>query len=57
MDGLEWRTLIDGNREDPVLLNTITGQCIDPMKLVWSKVRAGEKVDLKAAYMEAVEEG
>lgn len=57
MDGLEWRTLIDGNREDPVLLNTTTGQCIDPMKLVWSKVRAGEKVDLKAAYMEAVEEG
>lgn len=55
MDGLEWRTLIDGNREAPVLLNLSTGQYIDPMKLVWSKVRAGEKVDLKAAYGEAMD--
>lgn len=50
MDGLEWRTLIDGNREAPVLLNTITDQWIDPMKLVWSKVKSGEKVNLAEAY-------
>ena len=50
MDGLEWRTLIDGNREAPVLLNIATGRWIDPMKLVWSKVKAGEKVDLAEAY-------
>ena len=49
-DGMEWRTLIDGNREAPVLLNTATGQWVDPMKLAWSKVKAGEKVNLAEAY-------
>ena len=53
VDGLEWRTLIDGNREVPVLLNTATGQWIDPMKLAWSKVKAGEKVNLAEAYCNA----
>lgn len=45
-DGWEWRTLIDGNREAPVLQHVQTGEVIDPMKLVWSKVKAGEKVVL-----------
>ena len=53
VDGLEWRTLIDGNREVPVLLNTATGQWTDPMKLAWSKVKAGEKVNLAEAYCNA----
>ena len=50
VDGLEWRTLIDGNREAPVLMNVVTGRWIDPMKLTWSKVKAGETVDLPASY-------
>lgn len=50
VDGMEWRTLVDGNREAPVLLNTATGEWIDPMKLVWSKVKAGNKVDLPETY-------
>lgn len=50
VDGMEWRTLIDGNREAPVLLNTATGEWIDPMKLVWSKVKAGAKVELAETY-------
>lgn len=50
VDGMEWRTLVDGNREAPVLLNTATGEWTDPMKLVWSKVKAGEKVDLPETY-------
>lgn len=50
VDNMEWRTLIDGNREAPVLLNTSTGARIDPMKLVWSKVKAGDKVNLSEAY-------
>lgn len=53
LDGLEWRTLVDGNREAPVLLNVATGHWADPMKLVWSKVKAGEKVDLFEAYLSA----
>lgn len=49
-DGLEWRTLVDGNREAPVLLQVDTDVLIDPMKLVWSKVRLREAIDLSAIY-------
>lgn len=44
VDGMEWMTLIDGNREAPVL--RYEGEVIDPMKLVWSKIKAGEKCNL-----------
>lgn len=50
VDGMEWRTLVDGNREAPVLLNVETCAMIDPMKLVWSKVKAGEACDLVETY-------
>ena len=50
VDGVEWRTLVDGNREAPVLLNIADGTIIDPMKLVWSKVKAGEACDLVETY-------
>mgnify|MGYP002579646376 CR=1 FL=1 len=50
VDGLEWMTLIDGNREAPVLQNLTTGEWIDPMKLVWSKVKAGEPCNLVETY-------
>ncbi|MDR0940029.1 MAG: DUF3805 domain-containing protein [Mediterranea sp.] len=52
VEGMEWRTLIDGNREAPVLL--YKGETIDPMKLVWSKVKAGEHPDLAQAYRETL---
>lgn len=55
IDGLEWRTLIDGNREAPVLLRVETYEWIDPMKLVWSKVKAGEEVKLAQAYEESIQ--
>ena len=50
VDGMEWQTLIDGNREAPILLNTNTGTWIDPMKLVWSKVKAGESCNVVETY-------
>lgn len=37
VDGMEWMTLIDGNREAPVL--RYKEEVIDPMQLVWSKVK------------------
>ena len=49
-DGMEWRTLMDGNREAPVLLDTSTGRWADPMKLVWSRVKAGRPCRLEDAY-------
>lgn len=55
VDGMEWCTLIDGNREAPILQNTTTGTWIDPMKLVWSKVKAGEPCNLVDAYKEMFE--
>ncbi|MBR6539271.1 MAG: DUF3806 domain-containing protein, partial [Bacteroides sp.] len=48
VDGMEWGTLMDGNREAPVLM--YNGQCIDPMKLVWSKVKNAEPIDLVEIY-------
>lgn len=50
VEGFEWRTLIDGNREAPVLVNVADGAMIDPMKLVWSKVKAGEACYLAEIY-------
>lgn len=50
VDGLEWMTLMDGNREAPVLQNRATGAWIDPMKLVWSRVKAGEPCLLAETY-------
>lgn len=54
VDGLEWRTLVDGNREAPVLLHLATGTLTDPMKLAWSKVKAGEPCRLEESYKEVV---
>lgn len=52
VDGVEWRTLIDGNREAPVLLHIESGEWIDPMKLAWSKVKAGKTCNLIETYQE-----
>ena len=49
-DGWEWCTLVDGNREAPVLQCVETRQVVDPMKLVWSRVKAGETVRLQEIY-------
>ena len=50
VEGFEWRTLIDGNREAPVLVNVADGAMIDPLTLVWSKVKAGEACYLAEIY-------
>lgn len=55
VDGWEWRTLVDGNREAPILQHATTGHLLDPMKLVWSKVKAGQPCDLLQAYQEMLE--
>lgn len=50
LDGYEWRTLVDGNREAPVLQHTADGKVIDPLRLVWSRVKAGEEIDLEKIF-------
>lgn len=54
-DGMEWCTLIDGNREVPVLVNPQNQKTADPMKLIWSKVRKGETCDVESAYDELID--
>lgn len=52
VDGMEWKTLIDGNREAPVLL--YKGRMIDPMKMAWSRIKAGESCNVVEAYHSAL---
>lgn len=54
LEGMEWMTLIDGNREAPVLLHAETGKQIDPLRLVWSKIKAGETCHVEETYKNAL---
>ena len=53
VDGMEWKTLIDGNREAPVL--QYKDRIIDPMKLAWSKVKAGEPCNVIEEYKKCLD--
>ncbi|MEQ3106342.1 DUF3805 domain-containing protein [Bacteroides salyersiae] len=52
-EGFEWMTLIDGNREVPVLQYK-DGKLIDPLKLFWSKVKNDETCDVEEVFKSAV---
>ncbi|MBP6065549.1 MAG: DUF3805 domain-containing protein [Bacteroides sp.] len=54
VEGMEWMTLIDGNREAPVLHYKETEKVIDPLRLVWSKIKAGETCNVEEAYKNAL---
>lgn len=49
-EGFEWKTLIDGDREAPVLMRLANGEIIDPLHLVWSKVKRDQQVDLEEVF-------
>lgn len=53
IDNVQWMTLIDGNREAPILQFS-DGRIVDPMKLVWSKIKASEACDIIATYQAAL---
>jgi hypothetical protein len=55
-DGWVWKSLIDGNREAPVLQRETDGRVADPMSLVWSKIKRGQTVDLAETYRQLTEE-
>lgn len=54
IDGMEWMTLVDGNREVPVL--RYNNRMIDPMKLTWSKIKAGQQCNVIEAYQNALKD-
>ena len=49
---MEWKTLVDGNREAPVL--QYEDRIIDPMKLAWSKVKAGGPCNVIEEYKSVI---
>lgn len=55
VDGWEWMTLVDGNREAPVLRYRDSEIVVDPMSLVWSKVKRGNPCDVVAEYKQILE--
>lgn len=50
MDGMDWVTSINGSHEEPALRFEDSDIVIMPFELIWSKVKKGEAVDLKAEY-------
>lgn len=54
VEGMEWMTLIDGNREVPVLQYSQSTQLIDPLKIAWSHIKASEPCHLAQAYQDAL---
>lgn len=48
-EGIEWKSLIDGNREVPVLQYK-NGLIVDPMKLTWDGAKDGEGCNLEEMY-------
>lgn len=54
VEGMEWMTLVDGNREVPVLYYKEMDKVIDPMKLIWSKVKAGEHCQVAEEYKKVI---
>lgn len=50
MDGMDWVTVIDGQKEFPALRFAGTELMVYPLSLIWEKVRRGEICDLKAEY-------
>lgn len=50
MDGMEWVTVIDGKEEYPVLQFANSDMLVNPVALVWEKVRKKMPCDLKAEF-------
>lgn len=50
MDGMDWVTVVDGNKEFPALRFRGTQVIVDPSMLVWGKVRNGKSCNLRAEY-------
>ena len=50
MDGMDWVTAIDGNKELPALQFADSKLVYYPTEMVWNKIRKGEPCDLIALY-------
>lgn len=50
MDGMEWVTVIDGQKEYPALRFHGSKVEVNPLTLIWDKVRNGQSCNLKAEF-------
>ncbi|WP_289104392.1 DUF3805 domain-containing protein [uncultured Bacteroides sp.] len=56
MDGMEWVTVIDGQKEYPALKFAETDVMVYPQQLIWSRVKNGKSCSLKAEFEKIKEE-
>lgn len=50
MDGMDWVTVIDGNKETPALRFANTDVIVYPFQLVWNRVKNGKSCSLKSEF-------
>lgn len=50
MDGMEWVTVIDGNRELPALRFLETEVIVYPQQLIWEKIKNDQRCDLQCEF-------
>lgn len=50
MDGMEWVTVIDGQKEFPALRFRNSKVMVNPISLIWDKAKSGQPCDLKAEF-------
>lgn len=50
MDGMEWVTVIDGQKEFPALRFRDSKVMLNPISLIWDKAKSGQPCDLKAEF-------
>ena len=50
MDGMEWVTVIDGQKEFPALRFRDSKVMVNPISLIWDKAKSGQPCDLKAEF-------
>ena len=50
MDGMEWVTVIDGQKESPALRFRDSKVMVNPISLIWNKAKSGQPCDLKAEF-------
>lgn len=50
MDGMEWVTVIDGQKESPALRFRDSKVMLNPISLIWDKAKSGQPCDLKAEF-------
>ena len=50
MDGMDWVTVVDGEKEYPALRFNDTSVMVYPTELIWEKIHQGIKCDLKCEF-------